>query len=458
MKINNKTLKLVLAILVIILVSIASFMGVYIVKKNNISNSLKEYKLGMDLSGSRKIKLDVSDEKETINYDENGNIIESSDTETEVATTEEKPVNAEEILTLSNYKETKNIIEKRLKTMGVDEYEIRLNESNGTIVVNIPEDDNTDLLVTQMQYKGKFEIIDSETKEVLMTNDDLKQVRAGYGTSSSTGSTSIYLSIEFNKEGTQKFKDITNTYIEEKTTDEETGEEKTNTKQITIQVDGSTILSTYFDQEISNGILQLSVGSSASGATTEELQESLNQANNMAALLDNGVLPITYTVDQNTYISTNITNINIAVLIIFTIVVLTIGMIYIIVKYKENGILVAISLVGYLAVLLLVIRYTNVIISVSGIVAMAISVVLNYVFGIQLLDNAEKIKNMKSAYGKTLKKYLLLILPVSVIAIVFVFNKWTNVASMGMVMFWGLMINILYNLVITRTLLTSYKD
>ena len=42
-----------------------------------------------------------------------------------------------------------------------------------------------------------------------MTNGDLKAVKAGYGTTSS-GATTIFVNIEFNKEGTQKFKDITN--------------------------------------------------------------------------------------------------------------------------------------------------------------------------------------------------------------------------------------------------------
>ena len=65
----NKFLKLSLIILIIIFLSIISFVGIYIQDKNVMSNIVKDYKLGMDLKGSRRIELEVSDKKETIKYD-----------------------------------------------------------------------------------------------------------------------------------------------------------------------------------------------------------------------------------------------------------------------------------------------------------------------------------------------------------------------------------------------------
>ena len=55
---------------------------------------------------------------------------------------------------------------------------------------------------------------------------------------------------------------------------EETAEEKE--KQIAIKVDDSTLLTTHFHEEISNGVLQLSVGSSTEG-NEEELKEYKNK-------------------------------------------------------------------------------------------------------------------------------------------------------------------------------------
>ena len=424
----NKILKRTLIILIIILLSIISFIGIYVQNKNTVSNAVKEYQLGMDLEGSRKVQLSVDTSEETINYDKDGNKIENTETGTEVASTEKIPVNDTSVLTAENYKLTKKILQDRLKVMGVTNYQIRVNESNGDITINIPEDENTDIIVAQLQYQGKFEIVDKDTNEV---------------------------NIEFNKEGTQKFKDITNTYKEIATTDAETGEETKTKKQISINVDGQTLLSTYFDREVSNGVLQLSVGSSTS---TEDLQDSLLTANNLAALLDNKMLPIVYQVAQNQYVASEVTTDNIGLLVCLSIIVATIGMIYLIIRYKEKGIFTSISLIGYIAVLLLVLRYTNVVITIDGIVAIILSTLLNYLLLIKLLSYIEKKENAKEAFNSAIIRFLLNIIPVAIIAIVFTFNSWLPVFSFGMVMFWGILVNIAYNFIITRTLLIDSKN
>lgn len=478
----NKFLKLSLIILIIVFLSIISFVGIYVQDKNVMSNIVKDYKLGMDLKGSRRIELEVSDKKETIKYDAEGKVIDSSDTKTEVARTEEKPANAEDVLTSENYSLTKKILEGRLKKLGVQDYLIRLDENTGKIVVEIPEDDNTDTIVAQMQYQGKFEVVDADTNEVLMTNDDLKSVKAGYGTNS-YGNTTIFLNFQFNKEGTNKFKDITNKYVEttvttesseenQNTTTEETNTESANTentntesesqasepktttvkKQVKLEVDDSTLITTYFDSEITNGLLQLSVGSK-SNATASELQESLISANSIAALLDNGQIPVVYEITQNRYVASEVQNDNIGLFIALSIIAATAGMIYLIIKFKEKGILTSIGLVGYIAILLLVLRYTNVIITIDGLVAIVLSTVLAYMAIIKILKYNEKIEDKKEAFNRAMKKLILIYVPIAVIAIVFTFNAWLPIFSFGMVMFWGLVINVLYNLIFTRLML-----
>ncbi len=449
----NKILKITLITLVVILLSIISFAGIYVKDKGRMVNTVKNYTLGMDLEGSRKIELDVNDSKETIKYDAEEKEISSEDTTTEVARTEERPVNDETVLVKENYKKVKSIVQKRLKTMGVSNYEIRLNEENGKIVVNIPENDNTDIIVAQLASQANFEIIDKDTNEVLMTNDDLKAVKAGYGTTS-YGTTAIFVNIEFNKEGTEKFKNITNTYIETKSKNEETGEETTLTKEITLKLDGGTILTTHFDQEITNGILQLSVGSSSS-ATTEELQASLTNANNLAALLNNGKMPVIYEIETNQYVASEIENNNIALFTSLAIVILTIGMIYLIIKYKVNGILASISIVGYIATLLLVLRYTNTIITIYGLIAVVLSILITYITMLKVLKNNIKTENMKEAFKKAMLEVALIIVPVIIIAVIFAFNSWLPIFSFGMVIFWGIAISLLYNIIVTRTLLVD---
>lgn len=437
-----KGLKITVIVLLIILLSMVSFIGIYVQDKNQVKNILPEYILSRDLKGHRRIELKVNDEvKETKKYDADNNLI--TDDTTEVARTEEIKVNSEEILTKENYEASKKVIEKRLEEMQVNNYDIRQNLENGTIILELPEDDNTDRIVGQLSLQGKFEIIDKDTNEVLMTNDDLKSVQSRYGTTSS-GTTSIVLNIQFNKEGTEKFKNITNTYVQTtKTVEQEEGEEakeETETKEISIKIDDTTLLSTYFSEQVTNGLLQLSVGSSTN-STTEELQEYAKEATSMAALLDSGKMPIVYEVEQNKYILSEVTQDVIEKVIVVSIIVLTLAIIYLIIRYKGKGILAGISIIGYVALLLLAIRYANVEVSIAGIIEILFSTLINYMLVVSMLKE-EKINN-------AIKKYSLILIPTVVIAIAFTF---ANIA-VGIVLFWGIVIAMLYNISVTNLLL-----
>lgn len=447
-----KGMKITLIILTIILLSMISFIGIYVQDKNQIKNIMPEYLLSRDLKGYRRVELKVSDEiAETIRYDEEGKVLSEDDTETTAARTEVKMVNNSEVLTEENYKISKEILEKRLDKMQVEDYIIRQDKENGNIILELPENSNTDRAVGQLSLQGKFEIVDNDTNEVLMTNSDLKSVKAGYGTTSS-GTTAIFININFNKEGTEKFKNITNTYVEivvekeEETANEVEAEEtekdetETVTKEIAIKIDDTTLLTTHFDAEISNGVLQLSVGSS-SNATSEDMQEYLLEANTMAALLDAGKMPIIYEVEQNKYILSDITTDKIEIAVSIAIVILAIGMIYFIIRYKTKGILGSISLIGYVAILLIAVRIFNVEISVGSLVGIALGIAINYFIISSMLKQKEIMQ--------VIKKYVIALIPTLIIAVVFTLM---NIA-IGSVMFWAVVIAILYNLSITNIML-----
>lgn len=452
MKTINKNLKITILILLIVLISLISFVGIFIQNKNNMNNIIKDYTLGMNLVGSRRIQLDVNKSNKTTNYDTDGKEIESTDTTTEVASTKEEPINSQDVLNKDNYIKSKQVIEKRLEILKVPDYTIRQNEEDGTILLQLPENTNTDKIVSQLQYQGLFEIVDADTKEVLMDNSDLESVQAGYGSTSSTSNTTtVFLSIQFNKEGTNKFKDITNKYVETKTIQEGSTEETTSIKKIKIQIDGQELLSTYFQKEISNGLLQLSVGSSTTSTTNEELQEYMAQASNMSSLLNSGKMPVKYTNAQNKFVKSDITSQLLAIAICVGIAILALGMVYLIIKYKKTGILSSISLIGFVALLLVTLRYANVTITIEGISAIALAVIVNYLFVLNIIkDMKEKEENKIT---ETIKKFIKIIIPIYIIAITFTFSSWLPIYSFGMIMFWGLTISMLYNLIITKQLL-----
>ena len=485
-----KKVKIITMIVLIILITMVSFFGVYTQVQNRMENQVRDYALDMDLDGARYVRLAVNKESTEVIKDANGNEVETEEemTDEQLAengyTKESVPNNSEDVLTVENYEKSKKIISERLESQGVGEYEISLDNETGDILVQIPENNTTDTFVSNMNTVGKFEIIDADTKEVLMDNSDIKLVNVMYGSDSSTTSgTTVYLNIEFNKEGTKKLEEISNTYVEsadttnttsedtntttENTTNTETdntttddttsNETETTTKEITLNIDDQEIMTTSFDEPIENGKLQLSMGSATTDTTT--LQDNIRQASAMASVLDSGNLPIQYDIESNEYILSDITNTHIAYLALAVGVVLLIGLIIFIVRYRVNGLLSVIAFIGLISLYLLVIRYTNVSVSIQGIVGIIVTIVLNYIFINKILltikksEDSKKLENVKEGIKESYKEFFMKLIPICLSVIVFCFINWTTISSFGMVMFWGIVLIALYNYLITAEML-----
>ncbi len=436
-----KTIKIITISLLIVLVSMIGFFGIYKQNKNQMSNVVKDYTYAMDLNGARTIKL-------TLNTD-----------------------NSDEVKTEENYKTAKEIIEKRLKKLGVEEYKVNVNNENGEITVQIPEDLNTDTIVSNLTTVGKFEILDSETNDVLLDNNSIESSKVLYNRA--TSGTSVYLEIAFNKDGKNKLEEISKTYVktennttdENTTTDENATTENTNEtntenttseksskteKKISLKIDDSELMSTTFDEPITSGKIQLSVGKATTDSTT--LKGYVEQAQNVATVLDSGKLPVKYDMKKNQYILSSITEQDLTYVAVTIAIIAIIAIIVLIIKYKTNGLVAGIAYTGLAALYLLLIRYTNVVISIDSIFAITMMLAFNYIFTIILLSNIKKMKaeNVENAVQKsvkeTYKKFFSRIIPVCILAIVFCFIKWTPINSFGMITFWGIVIIAIYYL------------
>lgn len=464
-----KKVKIVTITLAIILVAMVAFWGVYMPTQNRMENKIKGYSYAMDLKGSRNIRLKLDDSSKTKIKDADGNEIEDTEelTDEKIAekgyTKEEIPVNAEEVKNEVNYQKAKKIIEERLKKLGVDNYTIKLDGQAGDILIEILENDTTDAIVSSIGTTGKFEIVDSESGEVLMNNEDIKLANVMYGSGSTTSKTqsgtTVYLNIEFTKEGAKKLEDISNQYIKiedtENTEDTESAEDTTTEKKITMKIDDEEIMSTSFDETVKTGKLQLSIGTSTTD--TKTLQGYVSQASNMAIVLDTGKMPIVYQVAENEYVLSDITSEQLQMVAYVMIGIVTIALIIFIIRYKIMGLLGTISYIGLISIFLLLIRYTNVVLSIQGIFGIAIILILNYLFIDQLLMKLKKEKIdktvVKNKIKETYQEFFIKIVPLCIAVITFCFMQWEPISSFGMVMFWGIAMIAIYHIIITNTLL-----
>lgn len=441
-----------------------AFFGVYTQVQNRMENQVKENTYAMDLEGNRSISLKVNTESENILKDAEGKIVKQDEdlTDEQIAekgyTKEERPYNGEEIKKVEYYKASQKIIEERLKKLGVENYIIKLNEQSGEIVIELPENSQTDSIISSVNTTGKFEMVDSQTDDVLMDNRAIKTAKVMYGSGNSTTSngTSVYLAIEFNSEGRKKLEEISNQYTktQDNATQEQTEEggetaQDTNTeatteeRKITMKIDGEEIMSTSFDEPIKTGKMQLSIGSSTTD--TDTLQGYMEQASSMATVLDTGNIPVKYDLDKNQYVLSDITSneIDLAVYVVLGIIV--VGLIVFLFKYKTLGALGVISYIGLISFFMLVIRYANVVLSIEGLFGIIVILLLNYILVNQLLAK----RNQKEVY----KEFFVKIFPVIILVITFCFVNWIPISSFGMVMFWGIVLIAVYNGLVTNNLL-----
>lgn len=447
-----KALKRTLIILLIILLALISFGGIYIQKTKFVENILPEYKLGPDFTGLRNIGLKVSDATKDIYYDLDGNVV---DEEGKNTIKKEESVNKEENLTKDNYKKAKEIIEKRLEKIkqvqytsagivenkAIDYYTIKQNEETGKIELKLPENANTDMVLRYVATKGDFTIVDDQDN-VLMDNSYIKEANVGY--SSTSSGVTVYLTIQFDKQGTEKLKEISNTFI--KTTDEEGND---TTKKIKVKIDDSEMLNTYFTEEISNGMIQLSFGT----ATGNSLATYAQEAKNLETLLNAGNLPIVYEADENHYVLSDINKDMLFIPAIVIMSLLVIGIIILIVKYKVKGLLGAISIIGYIATFLIIVRLTNVVITLEGVAGIITSIILEYISIMYALNKMKE--NTDLTCNQCFTKFLPILVPIAISTVILCFVKWLPIYSFGMTMFWGIILVIVYNHVVTKLLVSE---
>lgn len=457
-----KKVKILTITLLIAVITMVAFIGVYTKVQNRMENQVKDYDLAMDLKGSRNIRLKISTGNKTIIKDAEGKEVEDSTSLTDEQITEkgytkeEIPYNSEEAKTVENYVASQKILEKRLEKLGVSNYIIKLDDTTGDIIIELTENDRTDNVISNLYTTGKFEIVDSQTKEVLMDNKDIKQARVMYGSGNSTGTssgTNVYLDIEFTKEGRQKLEQISSQYVkedipEENTqTDETTTEEEnkeTTEKKITMNIDDNEIMSTNFEEPIRTGKLQLSIGAASTDQKT--LQGYIDQAGSMATVLDTGNMPLKYELDENQYVLTDINNQEMQIAIYVVVLVVVLALIALMVRYKVVGALGVISCIGFISLLLLVIRYANVTIAIEGLVGIVMTLILNYILVNQLTKKSEE---RLVVY----KDFFVKIIPVIIMVVTFCFIPWTPISSFGMTMIWGIALMAIYNSILTNSLL-----
>jgi len=441
--------------------------GIYSKKGIAYESVLPDYTLSSELSGKRVTHFKVDEDTKEKIYDKDGKEVESipEGANEEEYKKEQIKINPDENLTKENYKMAKEILQGRLKDLGVEDYAVRLNEDTGDMIIELPDNIITDTLLQYLLCKGDFSMQDSESKIELMKKSDIKNASVVYG-NEQTGEVTVYLSIKFNKEGTKKLADISKEYIKveeenenNEVKDETTDEASSNQKKVSMIMEGTTFRTTYFGEEMKNGELTIAIGS---GKDNQTVYEYATQAQVYAMLLNNGEMPIEYQVESSEYIASSISKVSLYTAIGVVLGIATLLVIYLLFKYKTNGIIASISFISSIALLLLMIRYTNTSVSIGGLSAMLSLIVFDAYFMIKILNHIKENSNEENVKHITYATYLQrfdVILVFLIIAVVFTFMPEVQVFSIGMTLFYGIISLIISNLLFMRNMLIAkYED
>ena len=451
-----KKVKIITIILAIVLITLVAFLGVFVQTQNRMENKVKEYALGREIEGGRVIELTIPEN-------------DTTDTNS---------------LTVENYEIVKKTLENRLNSLGAQDYVIRLNKEDRTIRVEMSEDENTDTLAYYLDASGKVEMKEKDAETELLNDSMVKKAKYGY-TVSSDGAYQIYLELQLNNEGQAKIQEISNDYAilsneideieaaqsEEESTDQngettaetestENAEENTdntveqteNTEETQKKIAVLTIGDTEYDiSKIEKNILTVNIGSSSSSETS--INNNTAIAVELEMLINAGKMPIDYEISANRYVYSDITENQLLYFMLGVLVVILVILIIISIKYKISGLLSSISCIGFISLLLLLLRYTNVLLTIEGIGAIIFIIALNLKMNQSILSKVKILNIVDEAISNTYKEIFLKLIPLMLIALVFCFSGWINLSSFGMVVFWGLILIAVYNITITKALL-----
>lgn len=447
---NSKKLKLILHILICILISLIGIVGIYTQSTNRYKDLLPEYILGSDISGITVLEFEVDHSKDTVYYDKEGKEVDSStitEENKDKYETKEIPVNAEENLKLENYKQVVQIMEKRLKLLGTNQYQIDMDEETGKIVISV-EDEYIQDIESILPMEGKLQLIDSNTGDVVIDYTDFISAETSYA--SLTSEVRTYISLKLNDSGIEKFNNTDKYKVVENS---EKDDKETKESKLIVQFDADKITEVSYNDILLNGkTLRITT---ASGLTSDsEINSELNMNAMVTKLSTIGKMPVIYNISPEEFMKNDLPiSINYAVILLSAICVII--SLIVIFKYKFKGLLTVLGFAANISIFLIIIRITKIQISLNGFAGMIGLIFLNMI----LINNILKCINSKEkTFSENVKKAYLnsanAVVVMLIIFVIFAFSSMTLINTMGLLLFWGWLVTVLGTLIFTVPMLS----
>lgn len=307
---RSARIKLVVFILVVAVAAYALFFGIP-VGVYTVGDIKDHMHYGLDLTGGVNVVLEATEDDGTPTEDE---------------------MNA-----------TVAALKNRIDTMGVSEATVAVQDGN-RIRVSIPSIQNQQEALDMIGKTAQLEFL-SPDGDVLLTGDDVESAKAVKQTSN--GIDQYVVSLTFSDEGAEKFADATSKYLNQ---------------TISIVLDDETISSPTVNAVISNGQAVI------------EGMDGVDEASELADLIQGGALPVTLEPIQVTTVGPTLGADSLDQSILAGGIGIAAVLIFMLIVYKGLGLIADLALICYILIDFWLMAELNVTLTLPGIAGLILSV------------------------------------------------------------------------------------
>ena len=333
-----------------------------------------------------------------------------------------------ETITSEDMNKLKEVMRKRVDSIGVSEPIIQL-EGNDRMIVELAGVDNPDEAIELIGRTAKLEFRDPNG-EVILSGSDLADAEGVMN--NSTGEATIALT--FNEEGKQKFADATTMYVGQK---------------ISIYLDDQLLMDPVVNEPILNGEASITGGYSLESAIAQ------------AAVLKGGALPVNVEIMSKRAVGPSLGEDSLQKSLYAGILGMILLLIFIIAYYRLPGVVAAISLLAYILLLLWAMCGLGVVLTLPGIAGFVLSIGMavdaNIIIYERLREELKNGKSLRAAIAAGFKRATWTILDSNITtllaAVVLFYFGTGSVQGFAVTLSVGIIISMLTALLITRYLL-----
>ena len=123
-----------------------------------------------------------------------------------------------------------------------------------------------------------------------------------------------------------------------------------------------------------------------------------------------------------------------------------------IIKYKKLGLVSILTYLFEVSLFMLLVRYTNTIVTVSSIVSLGLLVIINHLLMNDLLKEYTKSKNISKSIGRAYLKHIDTLVVLLIVAVVCILVNWVPLNGIGLPLFWGLISIGMSNIITKETI------